>query len=150
VTLLDSNILLRYIRRTDPAHPMVLAAIAAVEPSVKDVCIVRQNLYEFWVAASRPASANGLGLTTAECQQTIAELRQAFTLLADPPDLLDRWLTLVVAHQCRGKVAHDARLVAALQAHGVNRLLTLNPADFRRFPGLTVLTPADVLAPPPP
>jgi hypothetical protein len=69
---------------------------------------------------------------------------------APPADLPDRWLALVVAHRCVGKAAHDARLPAAMPAYGVGTILTLNPADVRRFPGVTPLTPADVLAPPPP
>lgn len=29
---------------------------------------------------------------------------------------------------------------------GVGTILTLNPADFRRFPGIVVLTPAEILS----
>jgi hypothetical protein len=48
-----------------------------------------------------------------------------------------------------GKKAHDARLVAAMLAHGLSRLLTFNVSDFARYPGITVLEPAQVLAGPP-
>lgn len=48
-----------------------------------------------------------------------------------------------------GKTAHDARLVAAMHAHGLTHLLTFNEPDFRRYAGIIVLTPAGVLAPPP-
>lgn len=34
---------------------------------------------------------------------------------------------------------HHARLVAAMQRHGIARLLTFNPSDFTRFPGIDVL-----------
>jgi predicted nucleic acid-binding protein len=46
----------------------------------------------------------------------------------------------------KGKTAHDARLVAAMRRHGVNRLLTFNASHFARFAGITVLTPEGVLA----
>jgi hypothetical protein len=41
---------------------------------------------------------------------------------------------------------HDARLVAAMLAHGVPQILTLNPRDFQRYTEITVLHPADVVA----
>ena len=40
----------------------------------------------------------------------------------------------------------DARLVAAIRVHGVNQLLTFNVGDFRRYIGIAVLSPDDVLA----
>jgi hypothetical protein len=41
---------------------------------------------------------------------------------------------------------HDARLVASTLAHGVTHLLTFNATDFRRYPGIVVVPPEDVLA----
>jgi predicted nucleic acid-binding protein len=49
-----------------------------------------------------------------------------------------------------GKNAHDARLVAAMNVHGVTHLLTFNAADFRRFTTIQVMTPAAVLSTPTP
>jgi hypothetical protein len=46
-----------------------------------------------------------------------------------------------------GKNAHDARFVAAMMAHGLTHLLTFNPQDFRRYSGITVVTPAEILTP---
>ncbi|HEY1934207.1 MAG TPA: hypothetical protein VGG99_19540 [Acetobacteraceae bacterium] len=37
--------------------------------------------------------------------------------------------------------AHDANIVATMQAHGVSRLLTFNTSDFRRFGALVDLNP---------
>jgi len=36
----------------------------------------------------------------------------------------------------------DARLAAAMNVHDVRHILTLNPSDFSRFDGVTVLHPA--------
>jgi hypothetical protein len=44
-----------------------------------------------------------------------------------------------------GKNAHDARLVAAMNVHGLTQLLTFNNQDFQRYPGISVVTPDDVL-----
>jgi predicted nucleic acid-binding protein len=37
-------------------------------------------------------------------------------------------------------------MVAAMRVHGIANLLTLNAKDFRRFSGITILSPDDVLA----
>jgi hypothetical protein len=70
-----------------------------------------------------------------------------FSLLDDPPGLFAGWLALVTAHGCHGKVAHDARYVAALGLHGLTHLLTFNIGDFTRFTGITALDPAGVVGP---
>jgi hypothetical protein len=55
------------------------------------------------------------------------------------------WRRLVVACSVAGVQVHDARLVAAMLAHGVPQLLTLNGRDFARYPGIAVLHPRDVV-----
>lgn len=145
-TLLDTNVLLRHAKPTDPAHPTARAAISTLQAGGDTLCLFPQNLYEFWAAATRPLDANGLGLTAAECDAQLSQFEQLFRLLLDPPALLAEWRAVVVAHDCKGKVAHDARLVAAMTVLGVTRVLTFNDKDFRRYPHLTVLNPHAVAA----
>jgi hypothetical protein len=42
-----------------------------------------------------------------------------------------------VRHGVQGVQGHDARLVAWMQSHGLTHVLTLNAADFARYPGIT-------------
>lgn len=144
--VMDANILVRVADLSAPLRSVAVAAIAALFASGDDPSIVPQSLYEFWVVATRPKSLNGLGLTPQQCQAEIATFRRYYPLLADTPNVLTEWEALVVAHSCRGKVAHDARYVAAMNAHGVTRLLTFNTADFARYPHITVLDPHAVAA----
>ncbi len=111
------------------------------------LCIVPQNLYEFWATATRPISANGLGLSVAHAQSEIAKFKRFFRLLPDAPNLLDEWETVVFFYACHGRVSYDARIVAAMNTHGVTEILTFNAPDFRRFPGLTILDPNSFVAP---
>jgi predicted nucleic acid-binding protein len=145
--LLDTNILLRYANAADPAFGTVDTAINTLQAGGEVLCLVPQNIYEFWATATRPIASNGLGLTVPECQVQVARLKRLFRSLADQPTLFAEWETLVVAHACHGRVSYDARLVAAMRTHGIIRLLTLNAADFARFPGLTILDPASFAAP---
>ena len=91
--------------------------------------------------ATRHIANNGLGMSTAECSDELARVKAAFPVVLDSPALLAEWEKLVAAHDCKGKVAHDARLVAAMKIHGITEFLTLNPLDFNRFPGITILDP---------
>ncbi|MGO9256910.1 MAG: type II toxin-antitoxin system VapC family toxin [Bryobacteraceae bacterium] len=45
-----------------------------------------------------------------------------------------------------GKPAHDARLVAAMQVHGLAAILTFDKTGFSRYAGIEVVHPADVVA----
>ncbi len=144
MTLVDTNVLLRFTRQADPMHPVAASAIHALRDSGERLCIVPQNLYELWVVASRPLAVNGFGLTIPECQQVFATIKSLFTLLPDPPGLFDEWESLVTTFQIQGKPAHDARLVAGMRVHGVARVLTFNTADFARFPAVAAIDPASV------
>jgi predicted nucleic acid-binding protein len=145
--LLDTNILVRYARTTDPDFAAADRAINNLHAGGEVLCVVPQNVYEFWAVATRPAAANGLGLTVVECQIQLARIKRLFLLLPDPPGLFGEWEALVGAHSCHGRVSFDARLVAAMRVHGVTRLLTFNGAHFARFPGIIVLDPVTLAAP---
>jgi predicted nucleic acid-binding protein len=147
LTLLDTNILLRYARTTDPDFAAVDAAIDALHSNGEMLCTVPQNFYEFWAVATRPIAANGLGLSITECQVQVARIKRLFRLLPDLPPLFAEWEALVGTYACHGRSSFDARLVAAMQTYGITRLLTFNGSDFARFPGLTILDPHTFAAP---
>jgi predicted nucleic acid-binding protein len=149
--LLDTNILTRSVQPHHAMHRLAVDAVAALRQQGEQLCLVPQNFYEFWVVCTRPVAVNGLGRTPAEVQVEVARLKSLFTILDETPAVFAEWERLVVQYQVEGKNAHDARLVAAMNVHGVGRLLTLNLQDFQRYQGITVLTPQDVLgvAPPP-
>src|SRR3989442_2982935 len=134
--LLDSNILARLAQHTHPMHATARDAVAALRHAGETLLIVPQNLYEFWVVATRPLAANGLGFTAPQADAELARLEALFPLLPDSTALLPAWRRLVVTHSALGKNAHDARLVAAMLVHGLTHLLTFNVADFIRFPGI--------------
>jgi predicted nucleic acid-binding protein len=145
--LLDTNILVRHASAADPAFATVDAAINALHAGGEVLCVVPQNFYEFWATATRPSASNGLGLSVPECLARVARIKILFRQLPDLPNLFGEWEALVVAHACHGRVSYDARLVAAMRTHGINRILTLNAADFARFPGIIILDPSALAAP---
>jgi predicted nucleic acid-binding protein len=139
--LLDTNIALRLADSTHKLHAVASTAIAALRSRGEIFCIVPQIIYEFWTVATRPLAVNGLGLSVADCKLEVTKLK-GLVFLPDQPSLFAEWETLVTIHLCMGKAAYDARLVAAMRTHGLTQILTFNIADFRRYPGVTVIDPA--------
>jgi predicted nucleic acid-binding protein len=144
--LVDTNLLTRITRSHDPQSGVARAAIQTLLRRGERLIVVPQNLYEFWVVATRPPGAppggrNGLGMTPAQAGHWLRFFQRRFTLLPDRPDLSSLWQALLEAHGITGFRAHDVRFVAAMQSYGITRLLTFNAGDFRGLP-VTALDPA--------
>lgn len=142
--LLDTNVLLRFGNRGQPQHQLARDAITGVHEGGHECVLVPQVLYEYWVVATRPPEANGLDMTTSATATAVNEFVSTFGVLRDERGVFHRWQDLVTTHDVKGKLAHDARLVAAMLRHGVTKLLTFNVADFARFTGIEVFTPGEI------
>lgn len=138
---LDSNVLVYLVNVTSPYHDICQSALEALIERGDQPVIPAQVLFEFWCVATRPAEVNGLGWSVSDAVEAIARFRDEFKVLADPANVLDVWLELVVANNLKGKRVHDAHLFATLRANGVAHLLTLNPGDFPAMQGLIVVSP---------
>jgi predicted nucleic acid-binding protein len=137
--LLDTNVLCRLAEKTHPLHAAAATAVARLRDGGHELCLTPQVLYEYWVVVTRPASENGLGMSTVEVDKAIGLWLELFTLLRDERGVFDHWRELVVSYDVKGKQAHDARLAAAMKRHGVSHLATFNASDFRRYQGLVAL-----------
>jgi predicted nucleic acid-binding protein len=145
--LVDTNVLLRLAQ---PSHSMfaeAISAVASLRRQNESLCVVPQVLYEFWAVATRPVQSNGLGMTASDADADLAKIIQRFRLIRDERAIFDPWRRLVTQHQVLGKNSHDARLVAAMQRHGIAQIVTFNAGDFRRFSEITVLDAAKVAVP---
>lgn len=143
--LLDTNILLRLLNPADPEYATVRSAVDALVARGDQLCFVSQNLVEFWNVCTRPIDNNGFGLTGPETDLRAKLIESKFSYLADTDRIHAEWRRLVVAYSVAGVQVHDARIVAAMMAHGISHLLTLNNRDFARYPGISVIHPRDVV-----
>ena len=138
----DTNILLRLLDRADPQHAAIRQALRALRVRGDVSVTAPQNIAEFWNVCTRPAAARGgLGHTVQETDRRVRLLERLFRVLPDSPAVYPLWRQLVVQHGVQGVQVHDARLAAWMQAHGISHLLTLNAADFARYPGITAWSP---------
>lgn len=137
--LIDTNVLLAS-RVVD--HPKFEATVQALEGWATQsfrLVLAPQVIYEAYVVASRPQAVNGLGLNAAEAADMITAASQIFQVLDEPGGLWSRWLRICRELQISGKAAHDARLVAFAQVHGIPRMLTLDAATYSRHEGVEML-----------
>ena len=128
---LDTNLLTRMTRSHGPQSGVARAAIQTLRGRGELLMIVPQNLYEFWPVATRPpgapaAGSNGLGMNSERAGHWLRFFRRRFTLLPDRDELSALWQALVEVQGVTGFRGHDARLVAAMQSYGIDRLLTFN------------------------
>ena len=142
--LVDTNVLLRSIQQAHPMHSDAKRATAALSRQDQQLSIIAQNLIEFWAVATRPIANNGLSLSVDETAAHVATFKKVFTLLPDTPDIFPEWERLVEQHKVIGRQVHDARLVAVMKVHNVAHLLTFNTDDFKRYDGITAVSPSSV------
>jgi hypothetical protein len=64
--LLDSNILLRWVKPDHNDYPLVVSAIEAILRRDGELCYTSQNVGEFWNTCTRPIDRNGYALSPQE------------------------------------------------------------------------------------
>jgi len=92
------------------------------------LCIVpRAYTSSGWCYA--PGFSNGLGLSTADAEAQLNRIKGMFSCYRTRRHL-SGLEALVTKYQVCGKPAHDARLVAAMQVHGLTAILTFDKTGF--------------------
>lgn len=142
--LVDSNILVFSANLNSPMVHEVSRATSLLLSRGERLCVIPQNLIEFWAVATRPVTSRGLGLSVKQTSAELTRIKSVFHLLPDSPAIYPEWEKLVTQHAVLGKNVHDARLVAAMTVFGLDTLLTTNKPDFKRFAGITAIEPKDV------
>lgn len=143
--LIDTSVLVRTIHAGNPHRTLAIDAVAELRGRGERLCVVPQNLIEFWAVATRPAAANGLGLSVEDAEMELVRIHMLFILKPEDETIFLNWEKLVTTHKVSGKPTHDARIVAAMQTHGIENLLTFNPPDFKRYLDIiNVASPHDI------
>ena len=140
--LLDANVLLRLAQRGHPHFPLAHKALTTLIHQGHTPAIVPQSIYEYWVVATRPVDRNGLDLPPRVAAAEVLLIRRVCQFFPETPTVFTEWERLVSNHDVKGKPAHDARYVAAMNVHDIDAILTFNVSDFARFDRITVLDPS--------
>lgn len=132
--LADTNL---WLRSSEPPHPMFGQAKSAVRKVVglgDRLHLVPQIVTEYWrVATSAASQRGGFGWDPARADAEVRKLEALYPIIPDTPAVFDWWRSLVVGADVRGASVYDARLAAAMLAHGWTHILTFNVDGFRRY-----------------
>jgi predicted nucleic acid-binding protein len=142
--LIDTNILLRSADPDHSMYPDAINATTSLRSQGHSLCIIPQNLIEFWNVYTRPADRNGLGHSPGEAAAEVNRLKGLFLLLPDRLAIYSEWERLVLSYGVKGVNVHDARLVAAMLVHGLTHILTFNVKDFARYGEVTAVHPMEM------
>lgn len=145
IYLSDTGIILRLVNTNDSLHQIVTQSIQTLEQRGDELVVIPQILVEFWTVATRPINVNGFGMTTESAEVELVKLQKLFHLLPENERIFEEWKRIVVRYKVSGKTTHDARIAAAMVAHGITHILTLNPGDFKRYTEISAITPQEIL-----
>lgn len=142
--LFDTNIFLRLAENYSSERPAIINAILNARADNKTICYTPQILAEFWNVCTRPASARGgFGLSVAQTERKVNLIQKYFELLPDTLQTFTEWRKIVSDYNILGVQVHDAKLIASMNVHKVEYLVTLNEKDFKRF-GIKIVHPIDI------
>lgn len=139
--LIDTGILLRAFDADFAEYHLVRGSLRKLLVRGERMVVAVQNLAEFWNTSTRPVECNGYGLTIERVNRRIRWIEQLCEVVTEDDASFRAWKILLTTHSVTGVAVHDARLVSVMLARGISAILTLNQRDFRRYPGLTVITP---------
>jgi predicted nucleic acid-binding protein len=142
--LVDSNVLLRWVKPDDRDYPLVVSAIDVILQQGAVLCYTSQNVAEFWSTCTRPADRNGFSLSPQETDRRAKLFEDRLRLLPDSATVHQEWRRLLVTHNVSGVQVHDARLIASMRVHGVKLILTFNGRDFARYSDIEAVHPQTI------
>lgn len=135
---LDTNILVAALDRARPGHD---AAVQLLNFDERQVAIGDQSVREFLAAATRPISANGLGMSTVAAVAAFEHLADGVEIRYASSGSTRRLVELIRLGGAAGKQVHDANLVAVALEHGAAAIVTDNQRHFARFADLIRIEP---------
>ncbi len=142
--LFDTNIFLRLAEKNSSERPFILDAIRKIRANNQTICFTPQVLAEFWNVCTRPAAARGgFGLSIEQTERKANLIQKYFEVLPDTFQTFTEWRKIVSDYKVSGIQVHDAKLVASMNIHKVEHLVTLNEKDFKRF-SIKIINPKDI------
>lgn len=134
--LVDTNILLSATDTSRMAHSACIELFALAPKAGVHFVTIGQVFREYLVVATRPIDVNGLGLGPDQAVRNVAAFRTRLRMLPESEEVHSQLIKLVEAHSLRGTRIRDANILAGVQVHHVDVLVSDNVDDYA---GLTVV-----------
>ncbi len=143
--LVDTNILVYSVDRRSPHHDACKRWIEAPRAITEALCTTWPILYEFLRVVTHPGVLRPpLSATAAMDVVDLIVRSPGFkTLVATPAHAQVARRVINEASNVSGNIMHDLHTVVLMREHGIRRICTRD-ADFRRFPHIEVVDPAQI------
>lgn len=142
----DTNIVLRTYNEQLANHSKAKELLFSQVSAGAEVWISRQIIREYLVQASHPKTfLIPLGMSRILTQ--LESIQDSFRIADETAEVTAQLLDLLKTYPTGGKQIHDANIVATMLVNGVDTLLTMNVADFRRFEGRINILPLQAKTP---
>ena len=132
---IDTNVLVNAMAEDAPDHSIARSRLARANENFEPLRISRQILREYLAVVTR-AQHGGETASRIAALNDVSRFASEFEILEDGPSVTATLIALCREIPTGGSQIHDANIVATMLAHGENRLMTFNVADFRRFSNL--------------
>lgn len=132
----DTNVLLAATDTTRDRHAEAISFLNGGLTGEQRIFATSQILREYLVVATRPIEVNGLALSPSDASDNVRRFQRFIQILPEDTETSTHLLTLIREHDLSGKRIHDANLVASMLRHGLRKLKTFNPVDFKVFADL--------------
>ena len=142
--LIDTGVLLRAFDVDTPEYRRIRQTIRTLWARHERLVVALQNVAEFWNVSTRPTSNNGYGLSAERASKRLATIERFCEVITENEHSFLAWKSLLTDYSITGVAVHDARLVSVMLCHGISTVVTLNDRDFRRYGGITAVTPVTV------
>lgn len=100
--LVDTNVLRRLTRRSDPQHNLIDTALLRLALEGTSFHYTHQNIAELWNVMTRPLEHNGFGLTVEEAEREVRAIENGMNLLPDSEAVYREWRRIVLQHSVSG------------------------------------------------
>lgn len=97
--LLDSNVLLRWVRPDHSGYPTIVSAIDEILRQDAVLCYASLNLAEFWNVRTRPVDRNGYRLSPDETDHRARWFEERIRSLPETQSVHEEWRKLLVTYQ---------------------------------------------------
>lgn len=128
----DTNILVYANFPQSPFHDPALNRLTELEANRAPLWTSRQVLREFLATVTRPGIVTPTP-TAAALSRKIGEFERSFKIADEDAATTKLLVEILESRTIRGKQIHDANIVATMRRYGIQRLLTHNVEDFKRF-----------------
>lgn len=137
---IDTNVLLRAMNVSMQLHVKAEALVQQMWEADVELWVSRQVIREYIAQVTRPQVLAQIP-TPKEIRAQVEQIQSLFRVADEAEDVTLKLVTLLEKYPTAGRQIHDANIVATMLVNGIDRLLTANIADFKRFNPEIVLIP---------